>query len=136
MDPVRLTGSAFAEMRYATDPSPCPLADDVNPIHGACVVTLHVQSRSTVTVTLPAPPAEPKDVVGEDTFAWQREGVVLEGAATLVVAELPHATVTASALPPATIAKHSSRALAKRDGHGRGARRTLQLSCTKVASVV
>jgi len=136
MDPVRLTGSAFAETRYATDPSPCPLAEDVNPIHGACVLTLHVQSRSTVTVTLPAPPAEPKDVVGEDTFAWQRDGAVLEGAATLVVAELPHATLRASTPAPAMIAKHSSRALAKQDGHGRAVRRTLQLLCTKVASVM
>jgi hypothetical protein len=105
MVPVRLTGSAFAEMRYATDPSPWPFAEDVNPIHGDCVVALHVQSRSTVIVRVPAPPAEPKDVVGDDAFAWQREDVVLDGAATLVVAELPHATVSASTLPPATIAK-------------------------------
>jgi hypothetical protein len=62
-----------------------------------------VQSRSTKIVTVPAPPVEPKDVVADDTFAWQREGVVLEGPATLVVAELPHATVSASTPPPATI---------------------------------
>jgi hypothetical protein len=69
MVPVRLTGSAFGEMRYATDPSPWPLVEDVKPIHGDCVATLHVQSRSTVIETVPPPPAEPKEVVGDEALA-------------------------------------------------------------------
>ena len=103
--PVRLTGSAFAETRYPTDPSPCPFVEDVKPIHADCVPTLHVQSRSTMIETVPPPPVGPKDVVGAETSAWQREDVVLDGPATLVVAELPHAAVSATTPPVAKIAK-------------------------------
>jgi len=105
MLPARVMGSAFADTRYATDPSPWPLADDVKPIHGDWVETVHVQSRSTLIAIDPLPPAEPKAVVGDDAFAWQREPVVLDGAATLVVAELPQPTVSASTPPLATIAR-------------------------------
>ena len=69
MVPDRLTGSAFAEIRYATEPSPWPFAEDVNPIHGDWVATLHVHSRSTVIEAVPAPPPEPKDVVDDETLA-------------------------------------------------------------------
>jgi hypothetical protein len=68
----------------------------VNPIHGDCVVTFQVQSRSTVIETVPVPPVEPKDPVEEETFGWHRAVVVLDGAATLVVAELPQAIVSKS----------------------------------------
>jgi hypothetical protein len=40
------------------------------------------------------PPEEPNDVVGVVTLGWHRAVVVLDGAATLVIAELPHATVS------------------------------------------
>jgi hypothetical protein len=69
MVPVRPTGSAFGEIRYATDPSPWPFVEDVKPIHGDWVATLHVQSRSTVIETVPPPPADPKEVVGDETLA-------------------------------------------------------------------
>jgi hypothetical protein len=131
---VRVTGSALAETRYPTDPSPCPFADDVNPIHGDCVVTFQVQSRSTVIETVPVPPVEPKDPVEEETFGWHRAVVVLDGAATLVVAELPQAIVSKSTQADVAPAKKSRRRIFRRGGHSRGVRRTLQLSCRKVAS--
>jgi|SRR4029453_15855362 hypothetical protein len=109
MVPLRVTGSPFAEMRYPTDPSPCPLAEDVNPIHGDDVVTFQVQSRSTVIETVPAPPVEPNDVVDDATFGWHRAVVVLVGAATLVVAELPHATVSESRDAVVAAASNSGR---------------------------
>jgi hypothetical protein len=65
----------------------------VNAIHDDCVVALHVQSRSAATVTVPVPPPDPNDGVGVDTLGWHRAAVVLDGPATLVVAELPHAMV-------------------------------------------
>jgi hypothetical protein len=109
MVPLRVTGSPFAEMRYPTDPSPCPLAEDVHPIHGDDVVTFQVQSRSTVIETVPAPPVEPNDVVDDATFGWHRAVVVLVGAATLVVAELPHATVSESRDAVVAAASNSGR---------------------------
>ena len=48
----------MAETRYPTEPSPCPLAEDVKPIHDDCVVTLQVQSRSTVIDRFPDPPVD------------------------------------------------------------------------------
>jgi hypothetical protein len=79
----------LAETRYPTEPSPCPLAEDVKPIHDDCVVTLQVQSRSTVIDRFPDPPVDPKEVVEDETFGWHRAPVVPVGPATLVVAELP-----------------------------------------------
>src|SRR6478752_2144123 len=102
MVPVRATGSALAEIRYAIDPSPCPFADEANAIQDAGVVAVHVQSRSTMIEIVPDPPAEPYDVVGDETSGWHRDAVVLEGAATLVVAELPQARVSESRLPAVT----------------------------------
>jgi len=66
----------------------------VNAIQDDWVVALQVQSRSTPTVTVPAPPPEPNEGVGVDTLGWHCPVAVLDGPATLVVAELPHATVS------------------------------------------
>ena len=109
MLPLRVTGSLFAEMRYPTDPSPCPFAEDVNPIHGDDVVTFQVQSRGTVIETVPAPPVEPNEVVDDETSGWHRAVGVLVGAATLVVAELPHATVSKRRDAVVTAASNSGR---------------------------
>lgn len=65
--PVRLIGSALADTRYATVPSPCPFAEDVKAIHDDCVVAVHGQSRSTTTDTVPLPPPGSNDDVGVDT---------------------------------------------------------------------
>src|SRR3954470_6287431 len=91
--PERLTGSAFAATRYVTFPSPWPLADVVSDIHDACDDALHVQSRSTMTETVPTPPAESKEAGDEDAAVSQRPDAAGDGAATLVVAELPQAIV-------------------------------------------
>jgi hypothetical protein len=64
--------------------------------HGAVLPAVQEHSRETVTLTVPVPPPDAKDVVELVTAAWQR---VSEGAVTLadVDAELPHAAVSAAA---------------------------------------
>jgi hypothetical protein len=94
MAPERLTGSAFAATRYPTEPSPCPFAEDVRDIQEAFDAALHVQSRSTVMETVPTPPVDPYDDGEVDASAWHRLDVAADGAATLVVAELPQASVS------------------------------------------
>jgi hypothetical protein len=81
----------------------------VNAIHGDWVVAVHVQSRSTVIATVPVPPVEPNDVVAADTLGWHRALAVVDGAATLVVAELPHPIVTHARDPAMTSAEHVKR---------------------------
>jgi hypothetical protein len=116
----------LVDTRYATEPSPCPLDGDVNAIHDECVVTLHVQSRSTTIEMFPVPPAEPKDAVGVVTVGSHLEDGVDDGA-TLVVAELPQAIVDARRQTIIAVEPKLINACVKRDEHGRGARRTLQL---------
>jgi hypothetical protein len=53
----RLLGVVFAATRYAIDPSPWPFDPDVITIHGAVFEAAHAQSRSELTVSVPAPPA-------------------------------------------------------------------------------
>jgi hypothetical protein len=48
--------------------SPCPLAADVIEIHWDCDAALHVQSRSTLIVTLPAPPVDANFWAADVTF--------------------------------------------------------------------
>jgi len=81
----------------------------VNAIHGDWVVAVHVQSRSTVIATVPVPPEEPNDVVGVDTLGWHRALAVLDGAARLVVAELPHAIVNHARHPAMASAEYLKR---------------------------
>ena len=51
-------------------------------------LALHVQSRSTLTAIVPAPPPAPNEEVDEATVAWHLEDEALDGAATLVAPEL------------------------------------------------
>jgi len=74
---------------------------------------------------VPVPPVGPKDVDGDETSGWHRAVVVLEGAETLVVAELPHPAKSRHGTM--TIAKKSRRMVFRLDEHGRGAQRTLEL---------
>jgi hypothetical protein len=67
--PLRVTGSLFADTRNPTVPSPWPLVFDVIAIHDDCDAAVHVQSRSTVMDTLPAPPVAANLGALEDTFA-------------------------------------------------------------------
>lgn len=116
-------------------PSPCPLAADVIEIHWDREVALQVQSRSTVTVTAPAPPLDANFWAAEDTFAWHREGAVLEGAATLVDVELPQ-PIDVTSRPVSTAVRletRSTAALSNRGANGRATQNTLVLRCTKVA---
>jgi len=53
-------GSAFAETRYAIDPSPWPFPPPVMAIQLASLAAVHVHSRETLTETVPAPPDAPK----------------------------------------------------------------------------
>jgi hypothetical protein len=66
--PLRVTGSLFADTRNPTVPSPWPLAFDVIAIQDDCDAAFHVQSRSTVTDTLPTPPPAANFGADEDTF--------------------------------------------------------------------
>jgi len=79
-----------------TFPSPWPLAEVVSDIHDAWDDALHVQSRSTTIETVPTPPAESKEAGDVDAAVSHRPEAAGEGAATLVVAELPQATVIES----------------------------------------
>jgi hypothetical protein len=66
-------------------------------IHEDCELALHVQSRSTLTAMVPLPPPELNEEGEEETAAWHLEDETLDGADTLVEAELPHPATTASA---------------------------------------
>jgi hypothetical protein len=66
--PLRVTGSPFADTRNPTVPSPWPLAFEVIAIQDDCDAAFHVQSRSTVTDTLPTPPLAANFGADEATF--------------------------------------------------------------------
>jgi hypothetical protein len=137
MMPERLTGSVFVATRYVTFPSPCPLADVVSDIHDACDDALHVQSRSTTMETVPTPPAESKDDGDVDAAVSHRPEAVGDGAATLVVAELPQAAVSKRSDAVVSPAIKLGRARVNRDEQDMTTRRirSLQLPCRKVASL-
>ena len=67
--PSRLTGSAFAETRNPTVPSPCPLVADVIEIQDDWLDAFQVQSRSTLTDTVPLPPVAPNRGAEDATLA-------------------------------------------------------------------
>ena len=69
MTPSRATGSAFADTRNPTEPSPCPFDPEVMAIQPVCDVALHGQSRSTVMETVPAPPVAANLGADDDTLA-------------------------------------------------------------------
>lgn len=77
--------------------------------------------------TFPVPPAEAKDAFGVVTVGSHLEEAEADGAATLVVAELPHAIVDARRQTTKASEPKWIRGCVRRDEHGRGARRTLQL---------
>ena len=97
--PRRVDGSALAETRYAIDPSPCPLAPAVIAIQFASVDAVHAHSRATLTATVPVPPAAAKLDDELTIDAWQRDSV---GPATLVTAELPHASTNGATATTST----------------------------------
>lgn len=61
--PFRCTGSVFAAIRNAADPSPWPLLPDVITIHATSLEAAHVQSRLVAIVSVPAPPDGGTDCV-------------------------------------------------------------------------
>jgi hypothetical protein len=96
-----------------------------------------VQSRSTTIETVPTPPAESKDDWDVDAAVSHRPEAAGDGAATLVVAELPQATVskrTDAVVRPARKLRHAH---VDRDEQDMTTRRIrpLQLPCRKVASL-
>src|SRR4051812_15456759 len=133
--PERLTGSAFAATRYVTFPSPWPLAEVVSDIHDAWDDALHVQSRSTMIETVPIPPAESKEAGDVDAAVSHRPEAAGEGAATLVVAELPQATVKESTVAAVNAAMKLRNVDRDEQNIATRANQTLQLPCRKVASL-
>lgn len=92
----------MAATRYATVPSPCPCAADVNEIQGACDTAVQLHSRLVPTVSVPDPPAGPNE---EGVPVTEVSHLVPDGLVTLlmvVLAELPHAAEeTATAIAAA-----------------------------------
>jgi hypothetical protein len=86
--PCRALGSGFAATVYPTWASPCPLVGPASAIHDTCVDAVHVQSRSTPSVSVPDPPCAPKDCGEAVSDAAQR--LAADGE-TEVDAVVPHA---------------------------------------------
>jgi hypothetical protein len=88
-DPRRGEGSGFADTRYATVPSPCPLVSDVNAIHCVAVVAVHAQSRFVETVRVPVAPSGGAELDGllTDTLHFTSVGDVT------LIDEEPHPAV-------------------------------------------
>lgn len=124
--PCLVTGSVFSATRYVTLPSPCPSAAEVMTIHPAWEAARQVHSRSMAIESVPTPPLAPKSLVEDPTVAEQR-AVVVDGAVTLVEAELPHAIaerLNPAANAPASMARRRDRVCTF----------TLPGPCRKVAS--
>ena len=61
--PCRATGSAFSAILYDTEPSPCPVAAEVNEIHATLLETVHAHSRATPIARVPVPPVDSNEEV-------------------------------------------------------------------------